>query len=90
MIFDDVPWTKEADNRYGNPSENNSIAEGEFDAYEYLPRVSHGSILVTSRISSVVYAFGAGYVYIDAMLEEESVQLLRKALILQISAPFSF
>jgi hypothetical protein len=79
LIFDDVPWTKGGDNSYGDSSENHSITEKAFDAYEYGPKVSQGSILVTSRVSSVVYAFRARPVHVDAMLEDESVQLLCKA-----------
>jgi hypothetical protein len=79
LIFDDAPQAKEGDKDCSGPSGNHSITNEAFDAYEYVPKVSHGSILVTSRISSVAYAFGPGSVYIDAMSEDESVQLLCKA-----------
>jgi hypothetical protein len=78
LIFDDVPETKGDNQARSGSVENSPITEEAFDAYEYVPKVSHGSVLVTSRVSSAAYAFGAESVYIDAMLEDEGVQLLCK------------
>lgn len=54
-------------------------ARREFDAYKYIPQVSHGSVLVTSRLSFLSRAFGAQAVQIHEMSTDEGISLLCKA-----------
>lgn len=54
-------------------------ANRNFDAAKYIPQVSHGSVLITSRLSFLSGTFGAYAVRIDQMSEDEGVRLLCKA-----------
>ena len=49
-----------------------------FDASRYIPHVSHGSILLTSRLSFVGNAFGATTIEVNEMSEDEGIELLCK------------
>lgn len=79
LIFDGIP-------HLGITNENLEVSGGRsgttiesFDAYEYIPKVSHGSVIATTRISSIARAFGATPIHVDAMSEDESIKLLCKA-----------
>ena len=57
-----------------------SVAKSkDFDAYRYIPQVSHGSLLITSRLSFLSRAFGAKSVQVGEMSEDEAIRLLSKA-----------
>ena len=49
-----------------------------FDAYRYIPQISHGSILITSRLSFLARAFGATSVTVEEMSVAEGALLLCK------------
>jgi len=51
----------------------------DFDATKHIPQVSHGSVLITSRLSFLSRAFGAKAIQINEMSEDEGVRLLCKA-----------
>lgn len=56
-----------------------NTANRDFDATKYIPQVSHGSVLITSRLSFLTRAFGAKAIRVDGMSEDEGVRLLCKA-----------
>ncbi|MCJ1395473.1 hypothetical protein MMC18_008359 [Xylographa bjoerkii] len=47
-------------------------------AYEYISQVSHGSVLITTRLSFLSRAFGAMAIHLEEMSSTEGVQLLCK------------
>ncbi|MCJ1476114.1 hypothetical protein MMC13_004779 [Lambiella insularis] len=59
------------------PGKSASTGAG-FDAYKYIPEVSHGSILITSRLSFLSRSFGATAIRVDEMSTDEGVRLLCK------------
>ncbi|MCJ1404838.1 hypothetical protein MMC11_008064 [Xylographa trunciseda] len=50
-----------------------------FDAYKYIPDVSHGCLLITSRLSFLSRAFGATDIRVAEMSPHEGIRLLCKA-----------
>lgn len=59
----------------------------DFDAYKYIPQVSHGSVLITSRLSFLSRAFGAKLVPVGEMSEDEGIRLLCRASQTELDEP---
>jgi hypothetical protein len=80
LIFDNVDSQTVDDGAKDEIEEQQDAKDlvGSFDAYQYIPQVEHGSILITSRLSFLSRAFGAMAIRVDEMLVSEGISLLCK------------
>ena len=74
LIFDnlDSQMTDEEDVKQEKPEGTNDT----FDICPHLPEVSHGTILITSRLSFLDRTLGAQTICVEEMTEDEAIELL--------------
>ncbi|MCJ1283148.1 hypothetical protein MMC26_002475 [Xylographa opegraphella] len=78
LVFDNVDRhlsSEKQEYELRGPSDSGIAA---YDAYKYVPEVSHGSLLITSRLSFLSRAFGATGIRVNEMSRVEGIRLLSK------------
>ncbi|MCJ1434207.1 hypothetical protein MMC27_003574 [Xylographa pallens] len=78
LVFDNVDHHLSSEHQEDKSSATSGSGIEAYDAYKYVPEVSHGSLLVTSRLSFLSRAFGAKAIQVEEMSLVEGIRLLSK------------
>ncbi|MCJ1377833.1 hypothetical protein MMC17_000929 [Xylographa soralifera] len=78
LVFDNVDSHLSSEYQEDELSATSGSGIAAYDVYKYVPEVSHGSLLITSRLSFLSRAFGATAICVEEMSLVEGIRLLCK------------
>ena len=78
LVFDNIDGQISREHQEDGLSENPGAGNVGYDAYKYFPEVSHGNILITSRLSFLSRILGATAIQVEEMSSDEGARLLCK------------